>query len=134
MKLKNLLTLTAVAALIITMGCVKTQSGRRTGGVPLVQDSAKGLYERTPTQVYNAAKEVVRFNGTLVNEITTFGEDGASVWSLEGRVQERKVFIGVKAEDPKITSVVVQVRTTAGGTDQVLAYELEKQIALKLVR
>jgi hypothetical protein len=30
--------------------------------------------------------------------------------------------------------VVVQVRTSAGGTDKALAYQLEKQIALNLVK
>jgi len=134
MKLKILLTLTAVAALILTTGCVKTQSGRRTAAVPLVKDSVEGRYERPAAQVFNAAKEVIRFNGTLVNEITQFNDEGVAVLSLEGRVQERKVFIGVKQEDPTVTAIIVQVRTTAGGTDQALAHELEKQVALKLVR
>jgi hypothetical protein len=33
-----------------------------------------------------------------------------------------------------VTAVIVQVRTKGGGRDLDLAHELEKQIALKLVR
>jgi len=132
MKITILLGL--VAALVLSTGCVNTQSGRKTAAVPFVKDKVDGRYERSVAEVYEAAKEVLRFNGQLVNEVTRYNDAGVGVRALEGRVQERKVFIGVKEEDPTITSVTVQVRTTAGGTDQALAHELEKQIALKLVR
>jgi hypothetical protein len=99
-----------------------------------VKDSVPGRYERPAAQVYEAAKEVIRFNGQLLNEVTQHNDSGVAVMALEGRVQERKVFIGVKEEDPTITSITVQVRGPAGGTDLDLAHELEKQVALKLVR
>lgn len=123
-----------VAGLFLTTACVSTQSGRKTAAVPLIKDSVEGRYERPVAQVYEAAKEVLRFNGQLVNEVTRHSDSGVAVMALEGRVQERKVFIGVKEEDPTVTSITVQVRTTAGGRDLDLAHELEKQVALKLVR
>lgn len=131
MKLKLFLSL--VATLIIATGCVNTVSGRKTAAVPLVKDRIEGRYERPAAVVFEAAKEVVRFNGTIVNEITRHQTNGV-IRAVEGNVQGRKVFIGVSEIDPKVSSVVVQVRTTSGGTDQDLAHELEKQIALKLVR
>jgi len=123
-----------VAALVISTGCVQTQSGRKTAAVPFVKDSITGRYERPVAQVYEAAKEVLRFNGQLVNEVTRHNDDSVAVLALEGYVQDRKVFIGVKEEDPTVTSITVQVRTPGGGTDNDLAHELEKQVALKLVR
>jgi len=123
-----------VATLVLSTGCVNTVSGRKTAAVPLVRDSVEGKYERPVSQVYQAAKEVISFNGKLTNEVTRYSDDAVSVMALEGYVQERKVYIGVKQEDPTVTSIVVQVRTSGGGTDLDLAHEIEKQVALKLVR
>jgi len=123
-----------MAALVVSTGCVNTVSGRKTAAVPLVRDSVEGRYERSVAQVYEAAKEVIRFNGQLVNEVTRYADDGVSVMALEGMVQDRKVYMGVKQEDQQVSSITVQVRTSGGGTDLSLAHELEKQVALKLVR
>jgi hypothetical protein len=121
------------AAAILVSGCAKTETGTRTAAVPFVNDSATGRYERTPDQVFKASKAVLSSNGTVVNEVTQHNAGNDVVLALEGRVRERKVFVGVKAIDAKVTEVTVQVRTSGGGTDMDLAYELEKQIALKLV-
>jgi hypothetical protein len=133
-RMRNKIFLSLIVTVIVATGCAKTVSGRRTAAVPFVTDRVDGRYERPALQVYAAAKDVVRYNGTLVNEITQHNETNAVVYSLEGRVQERKVFIAVKEMDPKTSEVTVQVRTSAGGTDIELSHELEKQIALKLVR
>lgn len=130
MKIKVLFSL--VIAVAVVTGCRNTQSGRSVAAVPFVKDSVEGRYERTVPQVYSAAKAVVIANGTLQNEITQHSTNGAVILAIEGRVQDRKVFVGVKEVDPKVTSVTVQVRTKAGGTDVDLAHELEKQIAVKL--
>jgi hypothetical protein len=134
MKLNRLsIFLGLVATVIIATGCVNTVSGRKSAAVPLIKDRVEGRYERPAGMVFEAAKEVVRYNGTIVNEVTRHQTNGY-IRALEGKVQERKVFIAVSEVDPKVSSVVVQVRTTAGGRDLDLAHELEKQIALKLVR
>ena len=130
MKMKIFLSL--VITLVIATGCVNTQSGRKAAAVPFVKDSVEGRYERPVAQVYSAAKEVVIANGTLQNEVTQHGTNNAVVLAIEGRVQDRKVFIGVKEVTPQVTSVTVQVRTSSGGRDLDVAHELEKQIALKL--
>lgn len=117
---------------IVTAGCVDTVSGRKTAAVPWVKDSIEGRYERPAAQVYDAAKSVLALNGTLLNETTIHGTN--AVFALEGRVNQRSVWISVTQVEPKISSVVVQARTKAGGTDIELVHELEKQIALKLVK
>ena len=117
---------------VVAAGCVGTVSGHKTAAVPFVTDRIEGRYERSPAQVYEAAKAVLTFNGTMLSESTIHGTN--SVLALEGKVNQRSVWISVQPVDPKITSVIVQARTKGGGTDMMLCHELEKQIALKLPR
>jgi PBP1b-binding outer membrane lipoprotein LpoB len=131
MKTKILLGILGLA--LITVGCVNTVSGRKTAAMPFVKDRVQGYYERPVDQVYEAAKNVVMFNGTMQNESILHDTTNA-VRTVEGRVNLRKVWIRVEGVDAKTTAVVVQTRTSGGATDIDLAHELEKQIALKLVR
>lgn len=130
MKIKFLAVIAGVA--IVATGCVDTVNGKRTGAVPLVNDKVEGRYERTPAQVYDAAKEVLRLNGTLLSESTIHTTN--TVLALEGKVNQRTVWIAIEPVDAKVSKVVIQARTQGGGTDRPLCYDLDKQIALKLVR
>lgn len=130
MRIKLFIVL--LGGLVLATGCVDTVSGRKTAGVPFIKDSVEGHYERPLNQVYEAAKDVVKFNGTLINESILHTETN-EVKTVEGKVNQRTVWVRVEATDPKVTSVAVQTRTKGGGPDIDLAHELEKQIALKLV-
>lgn len=133
-RMKNKFFLSLIAVVVIATGCVGKQSGGKTYGMPLLKDNVEGRYERSVAEVYEAAKATIRANGVLLNEVTQHSATNTIVLGLEGRVQERKVFMAVSEIDPKVTSVIVQVRTSIGGRDIDLAHELEKQVALKLVR
>ena len=128
---KEIFALFAGVALI-AVGCVSTVDGRKTTAVPLVDDQCESRYARPVAQVVQVAKEVMVFNGTLLNDTTQYGTN--NVFSIEGRVNQRKVWISSEQETPTITRVVVQVRTKGGGVDRDLCRELDKQIALKLVQ
>ncbi|MCU0770602.1 MAG: DUF3568 family protein [Verrucomicrobia bacterium] len=128
MKLWSVILLPAFLA----AGCVGTVSEKKTAAVPFVKDKIEGRYERTVPQVYEAALHVVKLNGTLQNEMILHKQE-IPARAIEARVNQRKVWIRVEPVDAKVTSVVVQARTSGGGTDMRLAYELEKQIALQLV-
>ena len=117
---------------IVTAGCVDTVNGHKTAAVPWVKDRIEGRYERPAAQVFEAAKAVITVNGTLLNESTIHGTN--AVLALEGRVNQRAVWVSVTQVEPRISSVIVQARTKGGGTDIELVHELEKQIALKLVK
>jgi len=123
----------AAGAVLLVAGCVPTVTGRSTMGVPFVKDAVEGHYERPLDQVYEAAKDVVKFNGTLINESILHTETN-TVKTVEGKVNQRTVWVRVEPMDPKVTGVAVQTRTKGGGTDIDLAHEIEKQIALKLVK
>jgi hypothetical protein len=109
-------------------GCVETVDGHAQAGVPFVKDKVEGRYEVPAPQVFDAAKKVLAFNGTLTSENTINH-------SLEARVNQESVWVRVEEIDntKPVTHVIVQSRTKAGGTDLDLAHEIEKQIALNLV-
>jgi len=122
-----------VGAALLATGCVDTVTGGKTGGVPFIKDKIEARYERPLDQVFQAAKEVVQYNGTLVRESVLHGGTNA-VRTVEGKVNQRSVWVRMEQVDPKVTAVTVQTRTQAGGSDIDLAAEIDKQIALKLVR
>jgi hypothetical protein len=128
------LTIFAVLGLIAAVaGCYRKETGGHRFGMPIGKDKVTGAYERPLDEVYGAAKQVVTFNGTMVNESIDHSQTNL-VKTIEGRVQQRRVYIRVEQLDPKLTQIIVQARGSAGGTDVDLAHELEKQIALKLVK
>ena len=128
---KEFLKICAVSAvgvlLIGAAGCVNTVDGRSRAGVPWLKDRIESTYERTVPQVMVAARETLKLHGTLITEDIVGN-------SLEGRVDARVVYVKVEEVDPKVSRVVVQVRTKAGGRDIELASEIDKQIALHLAR
>ena len=132
MKTKILLAVAAVA--IVAVGCVSTVSGNKTGAVPFKRDKIEGRYERPMQQVYQAAKDVLAFNGMITAESTLATTNSVPALALEGKVNQRSVWIRVQQVDSRITEVIVQARTKWGGSDLDLVHELEKEIALKLVR
>lgn len=89
------------------------------------KDKIESRYERPVETIFAAAKEVLRFNGTL------YGENTIS-HTLEAKVDTRTVYVSVDEVEPKISRVVVQARTKARMADVDLAAEIDKQIALKL--
>ena len=120
----TLLLIVALAAGILT-GCVGTVDGRHRAGMPLVNDRVQATYERSPQEIWTAAKDVIAHNGVLTSEDVLKA-------TLEGAVDARRVWVRVEPVDGKVTRVTVQVRTKAGGTDVPLAGEIDKQIALRL--
>jgi hypothetical protein len=124
LKLVPFAALTALACFI--SGCVTSLDGRQTTGVPFVKDKIEARYERSPMEIWNAAKDVLNFNGKLYSEDVLKS-------TLEASVNTRTVWVKVEPVDQTMTRVVVQARTKGGGSDVELASEIDKQIALRLV-
>jgi hypothetical protein len=122
---------------VLAAGCVGTMEGKKTAGMPFLKDRIEGRYERPATEVFNAAKAVIAFNGALIYETTLHNQTNAVdniARVAEGKVRQCRVWAKVEQLDPRVSAVTVQARTGSGGADIYLAAELEKQIALKLVR
>ena len=117
---------------MITAGCVKTVSDTHTPTVAFGKDSVEGRYERAMDQVYQAAVQVIQHNGVIITEFIPHDTTNI-VRSLRGKVDQCNVWVRVEVVDPKITSVVVEARTW-NNRNLDLAHELEKEIALQLVR
>ncbi len=135
MKMKLFL---ALAGLVIAAaGCVGTVDGNRAGGLPLIKDRIQARYDRPADEIYAAAKEVIAFNGVMLNEGTIFGQTNTVnniARTVIGNVDECRVWIRIEQIEPKISEITVQTRTKAGGADLNLAARLDKQIALRLVK
>jgi len=107
-------------------GCVNTVDGRSRAGMPLATDTKESSYERPVDQIFAAAKDVLKLNGTLVSENTINH-------SLEAKVDTRTVWVAVDEIEPKVSRVRVQARTKSGRGDIDLASEIDKQIYGKLI-
>ncbi len=127
---KKVFAVLAGAAIVAT-GCVGTVSDTNTFAMYYGRDMVSGQYNRPFDEVYKAACAVVKNDGVIVREFVSH-EYTNSVQSVEGRVNNRKVWIRVGFIDPKITQVDVQARTKAGLTDIDLVHQLEKEVALEL--
>ena len=130
--MKTKISLVLFGALVLVAGCVKTGSDRKTFAVSPFKDKFEGRYERPVEQVYAASVDVIRLNGVISRESIISPGGTNQVRAIEGKVNGRNVWVRVEAVDPKITSVIVQVRTKGGGTDITLTQELQKQIAINL--
>jgi len=129
MKTKLLAAL--FAGLLATAGCVDTVTGRKTAGVPFIKDKFESLYKASPEVIFGVVKQVIREDGVLTSEGTTYAPNNEAK-VVQGRVNERTVWVRIAAVDPQITSVTVQTRTNGGGSDLDLADQIDKEIAVKL--
>lgn len=125
MKAKWIVAGILVAAWLFSVGCVSTLDGRQRVAVPFVKDKVESRYERPAREIWTAAKDVLRANGTLYTEDLL-----KSV--LQASVNERTIWVKVEELDKSVTRVTVQARGKAGGTDLELAGEIDKQIAIRL--
>jgi hypothetical protein len=122
----NLIRFFAIAMFVtLFAGCYSTPDQHTKVGPPLAKDKIESRYERPVETIFAAAKEVLRFNGTL------YGENTIS-HTLEAKVDTRTVYVTVDEVEPKISRVVVQARKKSRFPDIDLAAEIDKQIALKL--
>jgi len=129
-KVFFVLAAAALASTIVT-GCVGTVSDTDTFALTPGRDSVVGRYNRSLDQVYQASVAVISRDGVLVTEYVPHDYTNA-VRSLQGRVNDRKVWVRVEQVDPRISQVEVQARTKYGVSDVDLVHELEKEIALEL--
>jgi hypothetical protein len=128
---KMILGVFAGVAVIVATGCVNTVDNTHAFAMSWNTDTVSGRYARSLDEVYNASIVVIQHNGVLLNELIPHDSTNA-VRSLEGRVNDKKVWIRVEAVDPRTSQVDVQARSKWGATDVDLVHELEKEIALQL--
>lgn len=125
MKLNWIFSLGLGAALLGLTGCVETLDGRHRAGNPVGMDRVEGRYERTPADLWTAAKDVLKHQGALTSEDTLRNV-------LEANVDERRIWVRVEEFDSKISRVLVQARTKGGRADMEMAAFIDKQIAVRL--
>ena len=125
MKLNWIFSVLLGAAVLGGTGCVETLTGDRKVGNPIGMDRVEGRYERTPAELWTAAKDVLKHQGTLTSEDTLKNV-------LQANVDERRIWVKVEEFDSKISRVLVQARTKGGRADMEMAAFIDKQIAVRL--
>lgn len=125
MKIKFLSSVVFSAVLVCLSGCVGTEDGHSTAGVPFTKDTITSRYEKPVQSLAAATRIVLGRNGKML-------VDNAVNNTFEAKVNQRSVWVRVSDVDGKLTEVNVQVRGPMGG-DVDLAAELSKQIALQLM-
>ncbi len=129
MRMKMLLVL--LGGLVFVAACVSTVNDRHAFALSPGKDKFESRYKRPVPQVYDAAVETVKANGTILRE-STINPGTNEVRSIEAKINDRNVWVRVQSVDPQISSVTVQVRTSGGGTDLDLTRQLQTEIAIKL--
>ena len=133
MMKKTIFAVVAGAAVMVATGCVSTVSDTHTFATSWNTDSVSGRYNRSPDQVYDGFQAGHSAQRCVADRIYS-ARHHEHVRSLEGRVNNSKVWVRVEAIDQKTTQVDVQARSSWGTTDVDLVHELEKEIALQLAR
>jgi hypothetical protein len=131
--MKKIIFAALAGLVIVATGCISTVSGTHTPALTWSKDRVEGRYQRPVDQVYQASVAVIQNNGVLITEYIPHDTTN-TVRSLQGKVNEKNVWISVEAVEPAITQVTVQTRSTMGVSDVDLSHELEKEIALQLAR
>ena len=122
-----------IIAAVCVSGCVSTVNDDRTAGLKLSTDKVENRYDRPLPDVYQAAIRAVKSLGELSRESTLLTTSN-QVKALEGKVNDVPVWVRVEAIEPRITEVVVQARTTWGGSQVAIASQLATQIALEIAK
>jgi hypothetical protein len=125
MRIKILSLLALSSVLLLSSGCVSTETGKPVTGVPFTKDTITSRYEKPVPLLVNATREVLKRNGKLLL-------DNIVNNTFEAKINQRNVWVKVADLDGKITVVTVQSRGSFAG-DVDLAAEISKQIALQLM-
>ena len=119
--------------IIVATGCVKTVSDTNSPAVTWSTDKISGRYPRSVEQVYQAAVTVLQNNGVVLTEYIPHDTTNTTR-SVQGKVNEKNVWMRVEAETPSVTVLTVQARSKWGVSDVDLASQLVTDVALQLAR
>lgn len=131
--MKKVIFAAFAGVVIIATGCVSTVSDTRSPAVTWSTDKINGRYQRSVDQVYRAAVTVLQNNGVVLTEYIPHDTTNTTR-SVQGKVNEKNVWMRVEAETPSITALTIQVRSKWGVSDVDLASQLVTDVALQLAR
>ena len=122
-----------LGVVMVGTGCVRTMEDTHTPAIWFGRDKFDEHFPRSVAQVYAAAVAVVASDGALVSEYVPHDTTN-EIRSLQARVNNCDVWIKVKglSRAPAATALIVQARTQNGTGAEVLANQLENEIAIEL--
>jgi hypothetical protein len=114
-----------VGLVMLAAACHTTLEGRLKPGFP-GKDTIVSRYEVPYNQVYEAAKAVLKDTGTLVSD-----DQVSKV--LRARIDTNTVWVKLDDNEPQMTTMSVEARTSGGVPNVDLASELDKRIYGRLI-
>jgi hypothetical protein len=129
MKKEMFAVLAAVA--LGAAGCVSDVTQSKPGSMPGYRDRIAAQYSQPAAKVFEAAKRAVNSYGNVVREGSLVVGTN-EVFTLEGTINQSRIWMRVEPAKPATTTVTIQVRGAVGGTDLELARELKERIAFEL--
>jgi len=127
---------TGIKFLALTMalgltGCVHTVTENRPGQLPAYRDRLEVRYQKPLDVVFEASKRALTSFGNITAEGKVYATTN-EVRIVEGMVNGRSIYMRVEQIDPVVTSAIVQVRTSMGGTDLRIAKNLVQRMAIEM--
>jgi hypothetical protein len=129
---KGFFAIIVIAAACVT-GCVSTVTEEKTAGVKMSADRVENRYQFPLNQVFEASKRALESYGQVSRESTLLGSTN-QVRTLQGKANDRDVWIRVEAVTSQVTAVTVQARSTWSGSDVQTAHEVATRVALQLAK
>ncbi len=129
---KGFFAIIVIAAACVT-GCVSTVTEEKTAGVKMSADRVENRYQFPLNQVFEASKRALESYGQVSRESTLLGSTN-QVRTLQGKANDRDVWIRVEAVTAQVTAVTVQARSTWSGSDVQTAHEVATRVALQLAK
>jgi len=123
----------AAGVVLAATGCVRTLDDSHTGAIWFGRDKFDEHFPRSVEQVYAAAVAVVSRDGALISEFIPHDTTN-EIRCLQGRVSNCDVWVQAKsvASAPEVTALIVQARTQHDTGNEVLANQLDTEIAIEL--
>jgi hypothetical protein len=129
----RLVLVVLAGAIMVVTGCVRTLDDSHTGAIWFGRDKFDERFPRSVEQVYAAASAVVTRDGALLSEDIPHDTTNETL-CLQARVNNCDVWIKVESvsRGPEVTALVVQARTQHETGNEVLANQLDTEIAIEL--
>ena len=97
-------------------GCVSKVTQDNPGKAPVYRDRIESQYKQPAEKVFEAAKRAFNSFGNITRESSSVSS-AAQLSFIEGNINDNRVYIRIEGVSATSSKMIVQVRSSAGGTN-----------------
>lgn len=131
--MKKGITIVLAAVTLGVTGCVSKVTQDNPGRAPAYRDRIEAQYKQPAEKVFEAAKRAFNSFGNITRESSSVSS-AAQLCFIEGSINDNRVYIRIEGTSPTATKMIIQVRSSTGGTNLQMANELHRQTEIELGR